>query len=100
MSAFKKVNVTGGTSRQSILAPLRETQILSSKPVLPAGTVADCPTLDRFLTGVRDSLHHSRLPTSPRSIAVCSRVETNAGDGLRRHKMGAKTTIDGLLGRE
>lgn len=36
MSAFRKANVTGGISRQSILAPLRETQIVSSKPVLPA----------------------------------------------------------------
>ena len=40
MSAFKRVNVTGGISRQSILAPLRETRIISSKPVFPAGTVA------------------------------------------------------------
>lgn len=41
MSAFKRANLTGGTSRQSILAPLRETQIVGSKPVLPAGTVAE-----------------------------------------------------------
>lgn len=36
MSAFKRANVTGGISRQSILAPLRDTQIVSSKPALPA----------------------------------------------------------------
>lgn len=36
MSAFKRANVKGGISRQSILAPLREAQIVSSKPVFPA----------------------------------------------------------------
>ncbi|KAL8997178.1 MAG: hypothetical protein Q9169_003505 [Polycauliona sp. 2 TL-2023] len=36
MSNFKRVTVTGGPPRQDVLAPLRMTQIVGSKPVLPA----------------------------------------------------------------
>ncbi|KAL8928251.1 MAG: hypothetical protein Q9208_001961 [Pyrenodesmia sp. 3 TL-2023] len=36
MSNFKRAAVTGGSSRLNVLAPLRETQIVGSKPVLPA----------------------------------------------------------------
>ncbi|KAL8950077.1 MAG: hypothetical protein Q9222_003861 [Ikaeria aurantiellina] len=36
MSKFKRVTVTGGSSRQDVLAPLRMTQIVGSKPYLPA----------------------------------------------------------------
>ncbi|KAL8713546.1 MAG: hypothetical protein Q9220_002408 [cf. Caloplaca sp. 1 TL-2023] len=36
MSKFKRVTVTGGSSRQNVLAPLRVTQIVDSKPHLPA----------------------------------------------------------------
>ena len=83
MAAFKKANVMGGMSRQSILAPLRVTQIVSSKPVLPAGTVTPCQVLDYSLTIARDSVHHSRLSTSLRPTAICPSVKTDAGDGLR-----------------
>ena len=83
MAAFKKANVMGGTSRQSILAPLRVTQIVSSKPVLPAGTITPCRALDCSLTVARDSVNHSRLPTSLRPTAICSSVKTDARDGLR-----------------
>ncbi|KAI4122523.1 MAG: hypothetical protein LQ338_005769, partial [Usnochroma carphineum] len=36
MSTFKRATVTGGPSRQDVLAPLRQTQIVGSKPLLPA----------------------------------------------------------------
>ncbi|KAK4696610.1 recyclin-1, partial [Lecanoromycetidae sp. Uapishka_2] len=54
MSAFKRVQVTGGAPRRSVLAPLRDTQIINSKPVLPAeilSTILDylpIPELLRF----------------------------------------------------
>lgn len=37
MSDFKRAPVTGGTPRSDVLAPLRMAEIVSSKPVLPAG---------------------------------------------------------------
>ncbi|KAI4180873.1 MAG: hypothetical protein LQ346_006895 [Caloplaca aetnensis] len=36
MSNFKRATVSGASSRQNVLAPLRETQIIGSKPLLPA----------------------------------------------------------------
>ncbi|KAL8971903.1 MAG: hypothetical protein Q9183_000829 [Haloplaca sp. 2 TL-2023] len=36
MSNFKRATVTGGPPRQDVLAPLRMTQIVGSKPLLPA----------------------------------------------------------------
>ncbi|KAL9609125.1 MAG: hypothetical protein Q9167_006086 [Letrouitia subvulpina] len=40
MSSFKRATVLGGRSQQDILAPLRNAQILSSKPVLPAEVIS------------------------------------------------------------
>ena len=37
MSNFKRAPVMGGTPRSDILAPIRMAEIVSSKPVLPAG---------------------------------------------------------------
>ena len=38
MASFKKAPVAGGQPRIDVIAPLKVTQILASKPVLPAGT--------------------------------------------------------------
>ncbi|KAL8685661.1 MAG: hypothetical protein Q9218_007624 [Villophora microphyllina] len=48
MSNFKRATVTGGPSRQDVLAPLRMTQIVGSKPLLPAeilSTILDYVTV-------------------------------------------------------
>lgn len=37
MSGFKSAPVSGGPPRHNVLAPLRVAQIVSSKPLLPAG---------------------------------------------------------------
>lgn len=37
MSSFKRAPAPGGQLRQDILAPLKAAQIVSSKPLLPAG---------------------------------------------------------------
>ncbi|KAI4230053.1 MAG: hypothetical protein L6R36_000310 [Xanthoria steineri] len=57
MSNFKKVAVTGGPPRQDVLAPLRMTQIVGSKPALPAeilSTILDHVT-------VLDLVHFARV---------------------------------------
>lgn len=57
MSAFKRAPVSGGPPRQNILAPLRMAQIVSSKPLLPAGTYCpQKPTTDLILTEILSTI--------------------------------------------
>ncbi|KAL8750699.1 MAG: hypothetical protein Q9199_006899 [Rusavskia elegans] len=57
MSNFKRVTVTGGPSRQDVLAPLRMTQIVGSKPVLPAEILS---TILDYVT-VSDLIHFAQV---------------------------------------
>ncbi|KAL8890242.1 MAG: hypothetical protein Q9215_002581 [Flavoplaca cf. flavocitrina] len=57
MSNFKKVTVTGGPPRQDVLAPLRMTQIVGSKPVLPAEILS---TILDYVT-VSDLIHFAQV---------------------------------------
>ncbi|KAL8732457.1 MAG: hypothetical protein Q9181_003940 [Wetmoreana brouardii] len=57
MSNFKRATVTGGPSRQDVLAPLRMTQIVGSKPLLPAEILS---TILDYVT-VTDLVHFARV---------------------------------------
>lgn len=99
MSAFKRAPVTGGPPRQDVLAPLRAAQIVSSKPVLPAGTVRRTMSHNPVLTIARDPLDNPRLPSRARSTPLLPNFQAHARNGLRRLSMGTETTADGMLGR-
>jgi hypothetical protein len=69
----------------NVFASLKATQILTLKPVLPAGLLL--PSLRQvmtttMLTKPRTHCHHSRLPPSVRFDNMCSRVQASARDGL------------------
>ncbi|KAL8703794.1 MAG: hypothetical protein Q9201_003034 [Fulgogasparrea decipioides] len=57
MSNFERATVTGGPSRQDVLAPLRMTQIVGSKPLLPAEILS---TILDYVT-VTDLVHFARV---------------------------------------
>lgn len=82
MSAFRRTTVPGGLPRQSVLAPLRETQIISSKPVLPAGKLGFPIRLSSLIIR-RDPLHHPYPPSRPGAPAIRPCLQADAGDGLR-----------------
>ncbi|KAL9603339.1 MAG: hypothetical protein Q9219_001201 [cf. Caloplaca sp. 3 TL-2023] len=57
MSNFKRATVTGGSSKQNVLAPLRMAQIVGSKPLLPAEILS---TILDYVT-VSDLVHFARV---------------------------------------
>ena len=97
MSNFKKVAVTGGPPRQDVLAPLRMTQIVGSKPVLPAGKLVLPIRLRRQLTTARDLVYDSRLCHCFRPHSFRSGLQTHEGNGIRRLTLGSKITSRGML---
>ncbi|KAL8848800.1 MAG: hypothetical protein Q9221_006178 [Calogaya cf. arnoldii] len=65
MSNFKRVTVTGGPPRQDVLAPLRVTQIVGSKPVLPAEILS---TILDYVT-VSDLVHFAQVSRRMKEMA-------------------------------
>ncbi|KAL8651398.1 MAG: hypothetical protein Q9226_004723 [Calogaya cf. arnoldii] len=65
MSNFKRITVTGGPPRQDVLAPLRITQIVGSKPVLPAEILS---TILDYVT-VSDLVHFAQVSRRMKEMA-------------------------------
>ncbi len=82
MSAFKRASVAGGQLRQDILAPLKEAQILSSKPLLPAGNSPSNRRIPSYLTGARDLVENPRFSACPRTAAFRSSFQTYERNGI------------------
>ena len=83
MAAFRKTRVTGGPPRLDLLGRLRETQIVDTKPTLPAGLSMRSINVKNMLTYARDLCCGPQSSASLRSSSLCPHVETHAGDGLR-----------------
>lgn len=82
MSTFKRASVIGGQPRQNVLAPLREAQIVNSRPILPAGEYTFCSFL-RSPDLVRDHVDDAGLSPCARSGSLRTGIKAVQGDGLR-----------------
>ena len=85
MSNFKRAQVTGGPARRDVFGALREAQIVTSKPFLPAGLWLD--DLSRWsrvsrLIHARDPLHDLGAPSAPRPHPICASLKADARNGI------------------